>query len=238
LIVAIHQPNYLPWYGYFQKIAEADRFVFLDDAEYSRNSFINRNRVKTPAGLSWLTVPVARKGRSRAAINEIPVDPNDAWIATHRKTLQANYARAPFFDDVLEAVLEPVLMTAGPHWESLAALNAALIGRVCEYLAITTPRTFASEHGVRVTGTQRLIALVRAVGGTTYLSGRGGGKYQDEAAFAAAGIDVRTIAYLPITYEQLWGPFERDVSIIDMLFHCGRDAGATLHAAERVAVSA
>lgn len=232
MIIAIHQPNYLPYAGFFQKLARCDRFVLLDDAQYTRNGFINRNRIKTPTGPQWLTIPVHVRGLE-SRIRDVAVDPEAIWVAKHRKTLRANYARAPFFDEVMRAVIDPVLGEAGPHWHDLAALNAELIRRICAYVGLATPLVRASEYGVTTVSTQRLVELVRAAGGDAYLSGEGGPRYQDPAVFRAAGIHLIRLSCEPPVYPQLWGPFVPRLSVIDLLFNAGAEAGRWLRSPAR-----
>ena len=230
-LVAIHQPNYLPWIGTFIKIARCDRFIVLDDAQYTKGGFINRNRIKTPQGPAWLSIPVCLKGRFGLPVNRVPVAHGDRWVAVHRKTLQANYGRAPYFDVVMKDVLDPILRSDGPHWSDLAALNTALIERICAFLEIRTPMVNASRHGLDSRSTERLVDLVRAEGGTAYLSGRGGDRYQDAGRFDQAGIDLVYNDFDHPRYAQMWGDFVPGLSIIDLLFCRGRSAADVLRSA-------
>jgi len=230
VIVGIHQPNYLPWIGYFVKIARSDRFILLDDAQYARGGFINRNRIKTPRGPEWLTVPVRSAGRLAARICEIVPCDEIPWARTHLRTIETNYRRAPYYADVMDGLLRPVLEAprGSPAWASLASLNAELIQRICANLGIDTPLVEASTIGVPSRGTQRLIDLVRSVGGTAYLSGRGGERYQDVRAFADAGIELLYNDFDHPRYPQLWGGFEPNLSILDCLMCCGPAAARRL----------
>jgi len=231
MIVAIHQPNYLPWIGYFHKIATSDHFVLLDDVQYTKNSFINRNRIKSPSGPAWLTIPVQTAGQWGAAIRELSLDPDARWIGKHRKSLQACYARSPYYREVIDEVIDPVYCAVGTRWTNMASFNGAMIQSICRYLAIDTPVSRAGDCCLSSHSTNRLIELVRAVGGTAYLSGRGGDNYQDAAAFAEAGIELTYTDFVHPRYEQLWGPFESNLSVIDWLFNCGRAAAERIHAA-------
>ncbi len=224
LIVGIHQPNYLPWIGYFHKIARSDRFILLDDVQYTKNGFTNRNRIKTPAGPAWLTVPMHTKGRWPLRICDLAVDRAAPWVSKHRNSLQANYGRAPYFCEVMERVIDPVLAPGGPQWDSLAALNRAFIQRICDCLDIRTPLAASSQYASGSASTERLIELVRAVGGTVYLSGRGGQRYQDASQFRTAGIELVYTDFQHPSYEQLWGQFEPNLSALDLLFCRGPGA--------------
>lgn len=227
MIVGIHQPNYLPWIGYFTKIARCDVFILLDDVQYIRRGFINRNRIKTARGIDWLTVPVQVKGRYTAAIDEIVPCWDSPWAKDHLRTLEVNYGRAPYYAEVMEEVVAPVLTEAASVQPRLSVLNAALIARVCAYLGIDTPMIEASSFSVESASTQRLIDLVRCVGGTAYLSGHGGDNYQKAPPFAAAGIELLYNDFDHPRYEQLWEPFEPNLSVIDYLMCRGRSAGET-----------
>ncbi len=230
-VVGIHQPNYLPWIGTFIKIARCDRFIVLDDVQYTKGGFINRNRIKTPQGPAWLSIPVCLKGRFGLPVNRVPVAYGDRWVAVHRKTLQANYARAPYFDVVMKDVLDPILRSDGTHWSDLAALNTALIEHICAFLEIRTPRVNASRYGLESRSTERLVDLVRAEGGTAYLSGRGGDRYQDARRFEKAGIELVYNDFDHPRYVQMWGDFVPRLSIIDLLFCCGPAAADVLRSA-------
>lgn len=228
MIVGIHQPNYLPWLGYFRKIARCDRFIFLDDVQYVRRGFVNRNRIKTSQGPTWLTVPVEVKGRYTARINEMMPCWETPWVRQHLRTLELNYARAPYYGEVMSTVIAPVLREAESIRSGLAWVNTALIRRICEYLGIETPFVYASGFSVPAQSTDRLIELTHRVGGTAYLSGAGGDDYQDPKAFSDAGIDLLYNFFEHPCYTQLWGPFEPNLSIVDALFCCGRSTAAFL----------
>jgi hypothetical protein len=229
MIVAIHQPNYMPWLGYFAKVARADIFVLLDDAQYSKNSYINRVQIDGGAAARWLTVPVRYRfgdpiGRVRAA------DPG--WPKAHCDTLRAYYARAPHFPAVWPWLKDRYAALTGAD---LAADNAALITALAERLALKARFRAASSFDVAgTTGDDRLIALVRACGGeAAYLSGRGGAKYQDEAKFAAARIPLVYTDFAAPAYDQGHDGFVPGLSIVDALFHLGwdRTAAVLTHAA-------
>jgi len=232
MIVAIHQPNYAPWLGYFAKMARADVFVLLDDAQYTKNSYINRVQVDAGGAARWLTVPVSYRfgdpiGRVRAA--------NENWPRAHCDTLRTLYAGAPFFAAVWPWLAERY--AALPALD-LAASNQALIAALAERLGIRTALRRASELGVGdAKGDDRLIALVQACGmGAAYLSGRGGDKYQDPAKFAAAGVALVYSDFAQSAYEQGHEGFVSGLSVLDALFRLGWERTAVLVA--RAAVPA
>lgn len=224
--VAIHQPNYLPWAGYFTKMLAADVFILLDTAQFSKNGYLNRVAIKTPAGAHWLTQPVRLDHHLGGASTEI-IFADASWTARHARTLRANYARAPHFSRYVDEV-EALLVDAPA---SLVECNDRLIRWLAGRLGIERPILRASTlDGGDLAQTDRLIALVRAAGGDTYVSGAGGFGYQDEEAFAAAGIDVVRAPGFTQTYPQPWGEFEAGLSALDLLFNTGDAATELLQA--------
>ena len=211
--VAIHQPNYMPWPGYFYKIAQSDLFIFLDDAQYTKNSFINRNRIKTPQGEHWLTIPVSVSlGQS---IRDVSV--KSGWAEKHLKTLHQSYSRTPGYKSYIEDI--GTLLNA--DYANIADLNIALVEHICGLLGITTPWLRSSELGILGASDERLAEIVASLGGDTYLSGFGGANYQLEQTFSARNIALETYKFRPPVYKQQWGDFIPGLSILDVLFHCG-----------------
>lgn len=218
MIVAIHQPNYLPWLGYFYKIAWSEVFVFLDNVQYSKNSIINRNKIKTPQGAAWLTVGVLTKGRLGQVIKEVDINNDTSWYRTHEKSISQNYSKAPYFRNYQE-LFEDVYRR---RWEKLIHLNEALIKLNCDLLGIKATKFLrASELNVSGQSTELLISICKAIGADTYLSGFGGKKYMDDKAFEEAGISLSYYDFEHPTYNQLWGEFIPNLSIIDLLFNEG-----------------
>ncbi len=215
MIVAIHQPNYLPWCGYFAKIAAADVFVLLDDVPLSNGpSFVSRTAILGPRGRQWLTVPISRSSTSRIA----DVRSADShWPARHVRTLQAMYGHAGY----AHALLRPLLDRYDRPCEQIADFNADLLLHLLRTLEIRTPILRASQLQVPGSGSRHLLALVQAVGGTAYLSGPSGRKYLDPILFAQASIAVRYAEYTPLPYPQPGDAFVPALSLIDALFHVG-----------------
>ena len=228
MIVAIHQPNYIPWLGYFYKIAHCDMFVLLDDAQYTKNSFINRNRIKTPTGEQWLTIPVRTAGRFGGAISQITTELSQRWPAKHLNSLHANYRRAPYFEEVI-ALLEPVYRTVTQD-TLLANFNGALIQVVATYMGVTTPIVRSSELGVETQSTERLVDITQTLAASEYLSGKGGMTYQDETMFAEHGIRLTYSDYASEPYPQLWSEFLPGMSVIDALMNMGQSTRDVLFA--------
>jgi hypothetical protein len=217
--VAIHQPNFLPWLGFFHKANEADLLVLLDNVLFIKRGFIQRNYIKTNQGTQLIGVPIKTKGRYLQTIAETVIDNETPWQAKLIRTLGVNYAKAP-----AHAVVTPEIdaILARPY-ERLIDLNMELLRTAFHHLAITTPTLLASElTGIKGQGTERLISICHTVGADEYLSGAGGKNYQDESAFEAAGIRLEYTHFEHPTYPQLNGEFAANLSIVDYLFNVSR----------------
>jgi hypothetical protein len=218
--VAISQSNYIPWKGYFDLINFVDEFIILDDVQYTTRDWRNRNRIKTPAGLLWLTIPV-KHGSFSSRIEEVTVS-DPTWGPRHWKTIAQNYARAPFFDSV-RPVFEPLYSEASES--SLSRINRTLIDAVCGTLGVTTRTSLAGDYEAAGKSTARLVELCRQSGAARYLSVPGSRAYLDESAFEEAGIELEWMDYSGYPeYPQLHGAFEHKVTILDLLFNVGADA--------------
>lgn len=219
--VAILQSNYIPWKGYFDLIREVDEFILYDDMQYTRRDWRNRNKIKTPRGLEWLTVPVKVKGRYFQTIRETELD-GSTWAIDHWKALTSNYGRAPYFS-MLAAELEPLYLER--RYTHLTQLNRALIAWVCSKLGITTVITDSAAYQLVEGKTERLLDICRQAGASEYISGPAAAEYLETTLFDAAGIGVKFFDYAGYPpYAQLWGEFEHGVTVLDLLFNCGPDA--------------
>jgi len=219
--VSIIQSNYIPWKGYFDLIAAADEFVLYDEVQYTRRDWRNRNQIKTPQGVQWLTVPVKVKGRYHQSIRETEID-GTQWAQQHWTRLRQNYARAPHFARYAEQL--EALYLNGRH-DTLSALNLAMLAWINRQLGIATRISSSSDYTLEGDRTDKLLNLCLQAGATEYLSGPAARDYLDESRFAAEGIAVRWFdypAYPP--YAQLWGEFVHGVTVLDVLFHCGPEA--------------
>lgn len=219
--VAIIQSNYLPWKGYFDLIAAVDEFVLYDDMQYTRRDWRNRNQIKTPQGLQWLTVPVVVKGRYHQSILETEIDGSD-WAARHWRTIEQNYRRATHFDAIAEW-LRPIYLERS--YTHLSPLNRDLLTGVCDYLGISTHITSSSDYTLADGKTERLVDLCAQLGASEYISGPSAKDYVDASLFEARGIALTWFDYAGYpAYPQLWGEFTHTVSIVDLLFNCGPSA--------------
>jgi len=219
--IAILQSNYIPWKGYFDMIASVDEFILYDNMQYTRRDWRNRNQIKTPQGLQWLTVPVQVKGKYDQKIKDTLIY-GEAWVADHWKALEQNYRRAPFFQEVT-AWLKPVYFDS--RHEHLSELNRRLMLAVCAYLGIHTRITSSTDYSLVDGKTERLVDLCLQVGATEYVSGPAAKDYLVERLFDEKNIRLTWFDYAGYPeYPQQWGAFAHGVSILDLLFNCGRDS--------------
>lgn len=222
----IVQSNYLPWKGYFDLMRQADVFVLYDDVQYTRRDWRNRNVIKTPQGLHWLTVPVQSKGQYEQNIDKITVSSPD-WIDKHWKTIAMSYGKCPGFPEYGTAIRNMMHACAGHTL--LSEINRRLIQGVAELLGIRTPIVQSSSYGKVAGKTENLVHLCRAVGATRYLSGPAAKSYLDPMLFSSAGIGLTYMDYSGYPpYEQPHGPFNHFVSIIDLLMSTGQKAAGYL----------
>jgi hypothetical protein len=216
---AIVQSNYIPWKGFFDLIAAVDEFVLYDDAQFTKNDWRNRNQIKTPQGPQWLTVPVGQNINRR--IRDVALT-DHGWQAKHWKTLETNYRRARCFDTVAER-LAPIYLDR--QHDHLSSLNRELIEAICEFLGIYTKLSNSWDYCLVEGKTQRLVSLCQQMGATEYVSGPSAKAYIDQNAFEEQGIKIIWFEYSGYPeYSQLWGGFVHSVSILDLLFNCGKDA--------------
>ena len=220
--VAIHQPQYLPWLGYLDKLDSADVFIVLDTVQFKKHEWQNRNRIRTKEGWHWLTVPIIDRFPER--IDQVEINARADWSRKHRQALRLHYGRAPHWEPLgpaLLAVLER-------PWTRLRDVNVAVLDLLCDQLGVATRRLFASSLSAREEPTDRLIDLCRAVGGTDYLAGESGPGYMDLGRFAQAGIAVSAQDYRHPEYPQQYTPFVSHLSVLDLLFNCGPESLAIL----------
>ncbi|CAG9169639.1 WbqC family protein [Cupriavidus pampae] len=220
--VAIVQSNYIPWKGYFDLIASVDEFILYDDMQYTRRDWRNRNQIKTPQGVQWLTVPVQVKGRYDQKIRDTEIDGDADWARTHWRTLEQNYRRAAHFDEVAAWVAP---LYCDNQYQLLSQLNRAFIEAICAYLGIRTKISNSWDYVLVDGKTERLADLCAQAGGTEYVSGPSARDYVDESVFEARNIQLSWFDYAGYAeYTQLWGDFIHGVTILDLLFNCGAEA--------------
>jgi hypothetical protein len=229
MVVAINQPCYLPWRGFFALMKLADTFVFYDDVQFTSNtarSFFSRVQLKTARGRAWLTVPVQKAGRFGQKINQVGILPDQRWEESHCQRIRDALGAAPH-----AGTLEPFLgRLAGRPWTRLSELTVHTTLDLASALGIGPKTLVSSEMQIPGAGSQRVLAICRALGATTYLTGHGALNYLDHESFEAAGIAVEYVDYGLAPYPQLHGPFEPYVTVLDLMANTGRVAPAHIQA--------
>lgn len=233
--VAIVQSCYIPWKGYFDLIERADEFIFYDDRQYTKNDWRNRNRIKTPEGAQWLTIPISQSGRHGQRIDEATAS-DLRWPAKHWKAIAQNYSRAPAFDEYADLFEQLYASINDPH---LTVINGTFLRAICKVLGIPTTFSHSSDYPAEGKRSERVLSLCRAAGATRYLSGPRARGYLDESLFREAGIEIEYIDYSHYPeYPQLYPPFDHAVTILDLIFNVGEDAQRYLRSREPAATSA
>lgn len=217
MTVAILQPGYLPWLGFFNQMRRADVFVYYDDVQYDTHGWRNRNRIKTQHGPLWLTVPVRHTGLSKPLILDVTIDARTNWAKKHVSSIRQAYAAAPFVKQYLPR-LEELLMRP---WERLVDLDIAVAGLLAEWLALERRIERASRLGIAGGQSERLVNICRHFGASRYLSGNAAKDYLDVALFERNGIAVEWQDYEHPVYPQLHGEFVPYMSALDLILNCG-----------------
>lgn len=221
--VAIHQPNYLPWMGYIEKIADSDIFVFLDDVQYSNQGGHNRNLIKTTNGKLFLTVPVEQHFGDK--INEVRTKDELGWKKKHLNNIVSYYKRAPYYQ-ILYPIMEELL--AKPY-QNIAQMNAAILVRWSREFGLKTEFKWSSELYITGHRESKVIDICCSLGADCYLSGNGARSYQAAEHFTEKGIRLEYQSYQSIVYPQLWGDFIPDLSALDYIMNCGFDSGPIMN---------
>ena len=236
--IACHQPNFLPWLGYFAKIYHADIFFLLDDVQFTqghgKHNWTTRVRILTQSGPQWLSVPVKRTGKGKQLINEVEIDSSDKrWLRKILLTLEQSYSKTRYFEQYYGGLKE---LLAKGH-EFIAELNIKLVMWLIDILEIEAEIHQSSDFFVNTSSNQRLIDLTKSVGGRVYLSGDGADDYQLESEFKKNAISIQKIGFHHPVYEQIHGSgFTPGLSIVDALFNLGAEATNNLLANSRGAV--
>lgn len=233
MIATIHQPHFMPWLGYLDRMRQADVFILLDDVQFERQNYQNRVRIKTGQGAQWVTVPVYQASRGERILDKLVDNQQDGrhrWGRRVRLTLKYAYQGAPYYED-----FEPVLREIfDARWDKLLDLDRILLDLFREALDIRTPIVRSSELGVPGQRSELVLGLCRAVGADAFLGGIGGSRdYLDRRAFDEAGIRVQWHDFRHPRYIQRPKPesFLEGLSAIDLLMNCGPDSASVLRAA-------
>lgn len=219
MVVAIHQPDYISWLGYFYKMSKSDVFVFLDDCQFSNDNMHHWNRLKTPQGSCRVKVPVEQ--HLGDPINRVRTRDELGWKEKHLRTVEMNYARARHFEDFYPCFREMLLS----DYPDLAEMNITINTEIARRFGFTMPLYRSSEMALDTVREERVLDIVEKMGGDTYLSGHGAKAYQVDGHFAERGIRLVYTDYAPITYRQLWPKvgFVPYMSVLDYIFNCGFD---------------
>lgn len=217
MTVSIHQPDYIPYLGYFYKISRAERFVFLDDAQFSSDNMHHWNRVKTPQGEVRLKVPTEHSFGD--PINAVRPRDELKWKQKHLKTIELNYARAPYFKQIFPDFAD-LLWRA---WRNLADMNVAINTWIARSFGFSTQFYCSSEMEINTVREARVIDICKKMDADVYLSGNGARAYQTEQHFTDRGVQLVYTDYHPFEYPQAWGAFLPNLSVLDYIFHCGFD---------------
>ena len=218
MTVSINQPAYLPWPGYFHRVAISDLHIVLDHVQFEKNSLTNRNKIRVPDSWAWLTVPVVTRGRfGDLPINEVETLRTQNWAKKHRATIRSNYARASFFSTYMQ-FFDDIL---SKDWNLINDLLQTSTAYLSEELRILTPIIRSSQMMINGLKEDLVLNLCREVGATTYISGPFGRDYLDLERWKAANIQVLFHDYHPPIYAQVFPGFEPGLSVIDLLFNCG-----------------
>jgi hypothetical protein len=222
--LVVLQPGYLPWLGFFDQMRCADVFVYYDDVQFDKHGWRNRNRIKTPDGPLWLTVPVLHHGKGQPLILDTLIDNTSGWARKHVGSLRQYYAKAPYLKTYLPE-LEALLNTT---WTHIVDLDMAIAELMARWLTLNPRVVRASQLGIGGGQSERLVNLCLHFAAGRYVSGSAARDYLDVGLFERNGIDVAWQDYHHPVYPQQYEPFVPYLSAIDLLFNCGEDSGRIL----------
>lgn len=214
--IAVLQPSYLPWLGFFEQLMSVDTFVIYDDAQYTKNDWRNRNRLKTKDGFLWLSIPV--KGSIHSQIRDIRIDESKNWQDKHQKTITQLYSKSPYFEEV-SALFSPLW---NRRYEFLMDAAMDSIRIVAEYLNIETKIVYSSEIGAVGDKNEKLVNICKIFNARNYYSGLSAQNYLNVELFERNGIEVAFQHYPHPVYPQKHGDFISHLSVMDLLFNCGK----------------
>lgn len=215
LIIATHQPNYIPWLGYFYKLSKADIFVFLDDVQFSKTGAHNYHYIKTADGPLKLKIPVTHKFVD--PIKNVKTNDHGGWKQRHLDELEKHYKTAPFYSQIINDFTKVVMA----DYENLSDLNVAIILFIADKFGITPKIVFSSSLELESRNEQKIIEICSALKATGYYSGRGAMAYQEEENFSKEGIQLIYDTFTPVEYPQFDGEFQKNVTVLDFLMHHG-----------------
>ncbi len=226
MVIGILQPGYLPWLGFFEQMMRSEVFVILDDVQYDKHGWRNRNRIKGPRGPVWLSVPVLTKGQHKPLVKEVRIDPHQpGWPKKHLGTIRQHYSGAAYFDEYFPH-LERILTNS---WEYLIDLDMALLHLMAGWFGLDPKIVFSSRLNIKEENpNERLIEIIGSLGGKVFYEGAAGRDYIDLSPFDRAGLTVVFQDYKPMPYPQQYDGFHPFLSALDLLFNCGPDSSRFL----------
>jgi len=218
--VLITQSNYIPWKGYFDNIQQADVFVVFDDMQFTRRDWRNRNYIKTPQGLKWLTIPVEVKGKYYQKINETIIS-ESGWYQSHLSLIKQNYSKSPFFKELFPWI---ETLYANAQFEYLTDVNVFFLKEICGFLGIKTKFMDSREFELKEDKTERLVTICKELCATEYLTGPAAKSYMNEKLFEEEQIKINYFDYEGYPDFQLHTPFEHQVCIWDLILNTGSES--------------
>ncbi len=216
-VICIHQPDFLPYLGFFDRLIQSDTFVILDNVQFLRRGWHHRDKLKTPQGIQWLTVPIQKKGHYSQSIKDTQIDNTLDWKRKHLMMIEHNYRKSPYF----EAFFEELQQIYHKPFTYLIDLNLELLEWLFQIFRISSHTILASSTEITSSSSSRLIELVQYCHGTTYFSGPGAKAYLDEELFTRHNLTVHWQEFTHPVYPQLHGPFIANLSVLDCLLNCG-----------------
>lgn len=219
MVIAIQQPEHIPWIGFFNKMVLVDEYIFLDNVQFKKRYFENRNKIRVADKWDWLTVPVITKGLYKQKINEVEIDDGQDWKRKYLNRIIASYARSAFFEEIFHGLSDLI----NKEHKKLLELNLALIQFVRNYAGIKTP-VLTSSSIIEGKGTNLILDICFKRRANVYLSGPDGRNYLNSEEFQKNNIEIRYHDYVHPEYRQLCKPFISHMSVLDLLFNYGRDA--------------
>ncbi len=220
ITVVILQPGYIPWLGFFDQMYKSDTFVILDDVQYDKHGWRNRNRIKTAQGIQWMTVPVLTSGKNNLIIKDVLIDNRTGWQKKHLKSIEQNYKKSQFFKEYFY-IFEEIL---SKEWKYLIDLDMEFIYRLNAILGLNRKIIFASALNIKTDKTERLINICQILNADSYLTGDAAKDYIEKDKFDNNNIRLEFHNYSHPTYKQLYGKFMPFLSIVDLLFNNGGES--------------
>ncbi|MCP4649215.1 MAG: WbqC family protein [PVC group bacterium] len=218
--IAIMQPGYMPWLGFFDLMHKADLFVFLDDVQYTKRDWRSRNRIRTEEGWQWLSVPVFSKNRYKQLIKDVTINNTINWRRKHLNALELNYHKAEFFNNYYSGIKDII----SQQWDSLCGLNINMIKLIADVLGIETPYILSSELNIKAAKSRRVLEICKELNADELYDSEAAAGFLDTSLFEKENIKVEFQKYKHPVYAQLYSPFYAYMTTLDLLFNCGENS--------------